>query len=56
MLFKALVQENSIEIPHEDIEFVTDLIAGEDRHLLNREKPFLFYIVSNKVNKIDVDK
>ena len=56
MLFKALVQTNEIDIEQEDIEFVTDLIAGEDRHLLNREKPFLFYIVSNKFNKIDVDK
>ena len=56
MLFKVLVQENEIDIPHEDIEFVTDLIAGEDRHMLNREKPFLFHIVSNALNKIDVDK
>lgn len=56
MLFKRLIEENQIEIPQEDIEFVTDLIIGEDRHMLNREKPFLFHIVSNSSNKIDVDK
>lgn len=56
MLFKSLVEANDIDLPQEDIEFVTDLILGEDRHMLNREKPFLFHIVSNSSNQIDVDK
>jgi hypothetical protein len=56
MLFKRLVQENEIDMSFEDVEFVTDLILGENRHILNKEKSFLFHIVSNTSNMIDVDK
>lgn len=56
MLFKRLVQENEIDMSFEDVEFVTDLILGENRHILNKEKAFLFHIVSNSSNMIDVDK
>lgn len=56
LMFEAMVQENEIDIPRQDIEFVRDLIAGKDRHPRNGEKSFLFEIVANKQNGIDVDK
>ena len=56
VLFKRLVQENEIDMSFEDVEFVTDLILGENRHILNKEKAFLFHIVSNSSNMLDVDK
>lgn len=34
----------------------SDLIQGQDRHPENKEKSFLFQIVANKVNGVDVDK
>jgi len=34
----------------------SDLIQGKDRHPENKEKIFLFQIVANKINGVDVDK
>ena len=34
----------------------SDLIQGKDRHPEHKEKSFLFQIVANKVNGVDVDK
>jgi deoxynucleoside triphosphate triphosphohydrolase SAMHD1 len=55
-MLEAMVTENEIEISRRDIDFVRDLIAGIDRHPENEEKPYLFQIVANKQNGIDVDK
>jgi hypothetical protein len=55
-MFEALLEENQIDIPRRDVDFVRDLIAGVDRHPENAEKQFLFEIVANKQNGIDVDK
>jgi hypothetical protein len=35
---------------------LSDLIQGKDRHPENKEKSFLFQIVANKANGVDVDK
>ncbi|KAG8831749.1 hypothetical protein FRC17_002632 [Serendipita sp. 399] len=55
LMFEAMLAENDIDLPKKDIEFVRDLIAGKDRHPQNQEKPYLFEIVANKQNGIDVD-
>jgi hypothetical protein len=55
-MLEAMVTENEIDISRRDIDFVRDLIAGIDRHPENEEKPYLFQIVANKQNGIDVDK
>ncbi|KZV84599.1 HD-domain/PDEase-like protein [Exidia glandulosa HHB12029] len=57
LMFDALIDENEIDISDEDRNFVKDLIRGE-RRLSNvpDEKMFLFEIVANKRNGIDVDK
>jgi deoxynucleoside triphosphate triphosphohydrolase SAMHD1 len=55
-MLEAMLAENDIDLPRPDVDFIRDLIAGTDRHPENREKPFLFEIVANKVNGLDVDK
>ncbi|KDQ65179.1 hypothetical protein JAAARDRAFT_168116 [Jaapia argillacea MUCL 33604] len=56
MMFDALVQEMKIDFPPADCEFVKALIAGDPGRCNGREKTFLFEIVANKRNGIDVDK
>ncbi len=55
-MFEALLAENEIDLPRQDVDFIRDLIAGTDRHPDHSEKSFLFEIVANKVNGLDVDK
>jgi len=50
-----LVEDNEIDIPETDVAFVKALIAGDSDRCPN-EKKFLFQIVANKLNGIDVDK
>ncbi|KAJ7178109.1 hypothetical protein C8R46DRAFT_670080 [Mycena filopes] len=59
IMLDALVREKPVNIPREDVDFVKDLIAGEVKHTKDRkpaEKPYLFQIVANKLNGMDVDK
>ncbi|KZT23172.1 HD-domain/PDEase-like protein [Neolentinus lepideus HHB14362 ss-1] len=56
MMFDYLVRDNNIDIPEEDVAFVKALIAGDPKRCGGTEKPFLFEIVANKRNGIDVDK
>jgi deoxynucleoside triphosphate triphosphohydrolase SAMHD1 len=55
-MLEAMLAENDIDLPRPDVDFIRDLIAGTDRHPENCEKPFLFEIVANKINGLDVDK
>ncbi|KAF8318219.1 hypothetical protein DL93DRAFT_2095395 [Clavulina sp. PMI_390] len=56
MMFDALIKENPhIPISQDEINFVKDLIRGRPR-LTSGEKPFLFQIVANAENGLDVDK
>ena len=55
MMFDDLIKKNDIKIPFKDTEFVKALIAGNPKRVPN-EKSFLFDIVANKRNGIDVDK
>ena len=52
MLFDHLVDENNIDLEQEDVRLVKDLIAGTGSH----RKKFLFDVVANKRNSVDVDK
>lgn len=56
MMFDALIKENpQIEISQDEVEFVKDLIRGKPR-VSKGEKSFLFQIVANAENGLDVDK
>ena len=54
-MFDDVIWKNDINIPPEDANFMNALIAGEPTRVRN-EKFFLFDIVANKSNGIDVDK
>ncbi|PPQ88883.1 hypothetical protein CVT25_009118 [Psilocybe cyanescens] len=55
MMFDALIEENKVPMPIEDQLFIKALIAGEHSRTPS-EKAFLFDIVANKRNGLDVDK
>lgn len=55
-MFDYLVDDNNIDIEKEDIDFVKSLISGHVNSSTLREKKFLFDIVSNSRNSVDVDK
>ncbi|KZV66771.1 HD-domain/PDEase-like protein [Peniophora sp. CONT] len=57
MMFDDMVKKYELHdiVPPEDVEFIKALIAG-DRQRCPAEKSFLFEIVANKRNGIDVDK
>ncbi|KAG8905761.1 hypothetical protein FRB99_008334 [Tulasnella sp. 403] len=59
MMLDSLVRENDIPLSEDRIAFIKDLIRGEPRLSAGHnppEKQFLFEIVANKRNGIDVDK
>ncbi|KAG7441654.1 HD-domain/PDEase-like protein [Guyanagaster necrorhizus] len=56
MMFDYLVTTNNIEIEEADTKFVKALIAGDPAKCDPSEKGFLFDIVANKRNGLDVDK
>lgn len=55
MMLEYMVDENNIDLDREEINFIKDLIMGERRGNSQRNG-FLFDIVSNKRNSLDVDK
>ncbi|KAH9061981.1 hypothetical protein EDB87DRAFT_1608653 [Lactarius vividus] len=55
MMFDDMIKQYDLDIPPKDAIFIKALIAG-DRKRCSYEKPFLFEIVSNQTNGIDVDK
>ena len=54
-LFRYLIKENDINMPEEDVNFINDLIGGKPQDHPS-DKWFLFDIVANSRNSIDVDK
>ncbi|KAJ6473169.1 hypothetical protein C8R45DRAFT_1012504 [Mycena sanguinolenta] len=56
MMFRALLKNNNIPMPEEDVKFILALIDGEPSQCSPDEKPFLFDIVANKRCGLDVDK
>ncbi|KAG9067547.1 SAM domain and HD [Linnemannia hyalina] len=55
MMLEYLVDDNNVDLDREEINFIKDLIMGERRGNSQRHG-FLFDIVSNKRNSLDVDK
>ncbi|KAF8812642.1 HD-domain/PDEase-like protein [Phlegmacium glaucopus] len=55
IMFDYLVRDNNIPIPMKDQQFIKALIAGQSSRTPD-EKSFLFDIVANKRNGLDVDK
>ena len=57
MLLDYLVDENNIDLEREDLRMIKDIVLGDKPPIgsLN-EKPWLYDIVCNKANSIDVDK
>ncbi|KAI0751780.1 hypothetical protein C8Q80DRAFT_1159278, partial [Daedaleopsis nitida] len=56
MMFDALLEENGLELDVHDATFVKALIMGDRSMCTKDEKPYLFQIVANKTNGLDVDK
>ncbi|KAG6872253.1 hypothetical protein C0995_011512 [Termitomyces sp. Mi166 len=55
-MFDALVKENEIPMKPQDDSFIKALISGDPSQCYPDEKPFLFDIVANQRNGLDVDK
>ncbi|KAI7871831.1 HD phosphohydrolase domain-containing protein [Spinellus fusiger] len=57
MMLESLIDDNNIDIEQEDIQLIKSLIAGEPKsNSQQEERRFLFDIVANKKNSVDVDK
>ncbi|KAI0759750.1 hypothetical protein BD413DRAFT_270194 [Trametes elegans] len=56
MMFDALLDENDLVLAPENRAFVKALIMGDISMCTQPEKPYLFQIVANKTNGLDVDK
>jgi HD superfamily phosphohydrolase len=54
-LLRHLIDENAIDLPEEDVHLIETLISGEYGKK-EEERAFLFDIVANKRNSVDVDK
>ncbi|ESK91486.1 hd phosphohydrolase domain-containing protein [Moniliophthora roreri MCA 2997] len=55
-MFDDLIETRRINIPEDDKRFIKALIAGDPTQCNPNEKPFLFDIVANRRNGLDVDK
>ncbi|KAI8996994.1 hypothetical protein BDB01DRAFT_712761 [Pilobolus umbonatus] len=57
MMVDYLIDENNIDIDSEDVNFIKALFMGEPRSNSQKEEfKFMFDIVANKKNSVDVDK
>ncbi|GAB5586934.1 hypothetical protein Unana1_01834 [Umbelopsis nana] len=57
MMLDYLIEDNNIDVDQHQIQFIKDLIAGTPRSKSQSdERAFLFDIVANKRNSVDVDK
>ncbi|KAJ2912276.1 hypothetical protein MD484_g8137, partial [Candolleomyces efflorescens] len=56
MMFDYLVRRYHIPISDKDVRFIKALIAGDPTQCDPSEKPFLFDVIANKRNGLDVDK
>lgn len=58
MMLESLINEASIhELSTDDVKFIKDLISGEPAtNIERRERLYLYDIVANKRNSLDVDK
>lgn len=56
MLLDHIIDTNNIDIEKEDVNFVGSLIKGDQPKDPNHEKQWMYEIVANKTNSLDVDK
>ncbi|KAI9591511.1 HD phosphohydrolase domain-containing protein [Syncephalis fuscata] len=57
MMLDYLIDDNNIDLESDEVRFIKDLIRGEPFFGSGRDdKKFLFDIVANKRNSVDVDK
>eukprot|EP01100_Stratorugosa_tubuloviscum_P013612 TRINITY_DN6918_c1_g1_i1.p1 TRINITY_DN6918_c1_g1~~TRINITY_DN6918_c1_g1_i1.p1 ORF type:complete len:476 (-),score=153.34 TRINITY_DN6918_c1_g1_i1:93-1520(-) len=56
LMLEYLIDENAIDIDRDNIKFIQSLIAGVPPSGFEKEKLFLYDIVANTRNSIDVDK
>jgi len=56
MLLKKLVDDNNIDIEQEDVHMISALILGQREDPKYADKTWIFDIVANSKNSIDVDK
>ena len=58
LILKYIVNKYNIKLTEEDIEFIGNLIYPEDVDFNNiqNDRHFLYEIISNNINGIDVDK
>ncbi|CAO3678225.1 unnamed protein product [Rhizopus stolonifer] len=57
IMLEYLIDDNHIDIEKDEVNFIKDLIAGEPRtNSKYEDRQFLFDIVANKKNSVDVDK
>ncbi len=65
MLLRYLVKENDVPLTSDDVDFISDLIVGHNEPykgtsrillLSNPSGEWMFDIINNKRNSIDVDK
>lgn len=56
-MLEYLIDDNYIDVESEDVSFIKDLITGKPKSTSQREEQqYLFQIVANKKNGLDVDK
>jgi HD superfamily phosphohydrolase len=57
LMLDHLIDDNAIDINRDDVRFIQDLILSRDAETAKyKERRFLFDIVANKRNSVDVDK
>jgi len=56
MMLDYLIDDNGIDLPTDQINFIKNLITGNSPTNSNPERQFLFDIIANKRNSMDVDK
>lgn len=56
MLLNKLVDDNNMDIDQEDVKMISALILGERENPKYADKTWIFDIVANSKNSIDVDK
>jgi HD superfamily phosphohydrolase len=56
MMLNDLIDENAIDIDRGQIRIIQDMISGEPQGLSQRRRGFLYQIVANHKNSVDVDK
>ncbi|KAH8827314.1 hypothetical protein DL96DRAFT_1606256 [Flagelloscypha sp. PMI_526] len=56
MMLEFMLKANDLHIEEADLAFIKALIDGKAEDCPQKEKPFLFEIVANKRNGLDVDK